>query len=232
MTTSLPEALKSEKIPNPLLLMGATHEHAIVLCKQLFGDAHIPKIDSGNHPDLHLIEPEGKSHLHPVASIHRIIAEMGMPPFEAPLKIFVIFEADKMLPAAANALLKTLEEPAADTWFILVTDHPDRLLPTVMSRLSPVQFPGFDLQTTDLSSLLASAQREDWDEVHDLLETLEDQDPSAIFHALLQHAASRKDPIYFSKIAFRIEEGRKALEHNVKLKTVVLNILLHQNLAS
>jgi DNA polymerase III delta prime subunit len=230
MTTYWPEALKSEKIPNPLLLVGATQEHAIALCKQLLGDAHIPKINSGNHPDLHLIEPEKKSHLHPVASIRQIIAEMGMPPFQAPQKIFLILEAEKMLSTTANTLLKTLEEPAADTWFILVTKHPDRLLPTVMSRLSPVQFSGFDPRTADLSSLLTSARGEDWDEVLDLLETLDGEDPNAIFYALVKHAASRKDSTYFSKIASHIEEGRKALEHNMKLKTVVLNILLHQDL--
>ena len=56
--------------------------------------AHLPKIATGNHPDLHVYAPEGKSDLHPIASIHQIINEMALPPFEAKNKVFVIEDAE------------------------------------------------------------------------------------------------------------------------------------------
>lgn len=223
---------KSDAIPNPLLLVGATRDHTIELCKYLMGEKHAAKIETGNHPDLHLIEPEGKSHLHSVSAIHRVINEMGLPPFEASKKIFVFFEAEKMLPDSANALLKTLEEPASDTWFLFISDLPDRLLPTIISRLNPVQFSTFNPDAIDISPLLELSERGKWDEVFDYLETFENEDPITIFHALLQFAAKRRDSIFFSQLALKIEEGRKALNHNIKLKVVVLNILIFINLLS
>ena len=63
--------------------------------------------------------------------VHR---EMMYAPTEARRRIAVAFDADCMHPAGANSLLKILEEPPKQAVFMLVTAHPDRLLPTVLSR--------------------------------------------------------------------------------------------------
>ena len=55
-------------------------------------------------------------------------------------KVVLIQPADRLHPSAANALLKTLEEPLAGTVFILVADHPQRLVPTIRSRCFRVDF--------------------------------------------------------------------------------------------
>jgi DNA polymerase-3 subunit delta' len=60
--------------------------------------------------------------------------EMGYAPVEAPWRVALIFEAECMHPAGANALLKILEEPPPHACFILVSSAPQRLLPTVLSR--------------------------------------------------------------------------------------------------
>ena len=65
-----------------------------------------------------------------------------MAPFEAKWKIFIIEDAERMLPTSANALLKTFEEPAPNSVIILISDHPERLLPTVLSRCRKVHFQG------------------------------------------------------------------------------------------
>ena len=54
--------------------------------------------------------------------------------------MWIIQEAETFNEAAANAFLKTLEEPPAHVYFVLVTDRPEKLMPTVVSRCQPVAF--------------------------------------------------------------------------------------------
>ena len=85
------------------------------------------------HPDVHHIVPEGP--LIPVDVIREaVLPEAARSPFEGGYKVFIIEEADRMNEAAQNALLKTLEEPHSDTVFILISDHEEELLDTVLSR--------------------------------------------------------------------------------------------------
>ena len=90
------------------------------------------------HPDVHHIVPEGP--LIPVDVIREVVVpEAARSPFEARMKVFIIEEAERMNPAAQNALLKTLEEPPADTVFILISDREDELLETIRSRCRVVR---------------------------------------------------------------------------------------------
>ncbi|MGH2787490.1 MAG: DNA polymerase III subunit delta' [Actinomycetota bacterium] len=85
------------------------------------------------HPDVHHIVPEGP--LIPVDIVREsVLPEAARSPFEGTYKVFVIEEADRMNEPAQNALLKTLEEPQPDTVFILISDHEEELLETVVSR--------------------------------------------------------------------------------------------------
>jgi DNA polymerase-3 subunit delta' len=113
---------------------------AMAFAKGMLGKKHEKKIESGNHPDLFCFRPEGKTHMHPISSIRKILEEASLPPFEASLKVFLIEEADRMLPASSNALLKTLEEPSSCCRFILLTSKPDEILPTIASRCCKVPF--------------------------------------------------------------------------------------------
>lgn len=65
---------------------------------------------------------------------------MYLAPYEAARKVFIILDAERMLPYSANALLKTFEEPAPDAIIILVTGSPAALLPTVLSRCQTIYF--------------------------------------------------------------------------------------------
>jgi DNA polymerase-3 subunit delta' len=76
-----------------------------------------------------------------VDQIRRVVLErIFTPPNEAPQRIVIIRRAEEMSPGAANALLKTLEEPPGHTRFVLMTAHPGELLPTIHSRTLPVRF--------------------------------------------------------------------------------------------
>src|SRR5262245_59526348 len=76
-----------------------------------------------------------------VEQVRRVVlARNAYPPHEAPALVFIFRAAHELTPSAANALLKTLEEPQLSAHFILITDQPRRLLDTVRSRTLPIRF--------------------------------------------------------------------------------------------
>ncbi len=96
------------------------------------------KIDSGSHPDLLLISPEDRQIK--IDEIRLIDEALSFRPFEGRKKIVIIDDADTMNIAAANAFLKTLEEPPEDSVIILISSRSDRLPATIRSRCSRVNF--------------------------------------------------------------------------------------------
>ena len=96
------------------------------------------RVDHHNHPDLHLLEPaDGVIKIDQVRKVQR---ELSLRPLEATKKVCLIDNAEAMNPSAANALLKTLEEPSGDSLLILLTAHPEGLLPTIRSRCQNLAF--------------------------------------------------------------------------------------------
>ena len=96
------------------------------------------KIDHQNHPDLHILEPDGKSIK--IEQVRALQRDLNLKPLESPRKICLIEQADAMTVGAANALLKTLEEPRGDTLLILLSAQPNRLLETIRSRCQAMPF--------------------------------------------------------------------------------------------
>lgn len=81
-----------------------------------------------------------------------LLPRLGFPPHEGRALVIIVRDADELTTSAANALLKTLEEPPAKTHFILLTTRPGRLLDTIRSRTLPVRFGPLPL--SDLAALL------------------------------------------------------------------------------
>ena len=111
--------------------------------------------DAGNHPDYHdvyrqLIRLEKKDVVAKDLSIDvvrdHLVAPANLMSSMNHGKVFVVQEADRMNPAAQNALLKTLEEPHSRTLIILLTDQPNALLQTIRSRTQMVPFASLDPQ--------------------------------------------------------------------------------------
>ena len=73
-----------------------------------------------------------------------IIKTLSLKPFESQSKVMIIWQPELMHPSAANGLLKILEEPAPYTYFLLVTNAADKLLPTIISRTQIVTVPLLD----------------------------------------------------------------------------------------
>jgi DNA polymerase III subunit delta' len=96
------------------------------------------RVQEGLHPDVELITPEGSRIL--VDQIREINSHVAYRPFEARAKVYVLFEAETMNQEAANAFLRTLEEPPPHVHFLLVTDAVEKMLPTIVSRCQQVPF--------------------------------------------------------------------------------------------
>jgi DNA polymerase-3 subunit delta' len=97
------------------------------------------KIALAQHPDLHLIEPDGA--FIKIDQIRELQKELALRPYEAPRKACIIEAADRLNPASGNALLKTLEEPPGHALLVLLTANRGGVLPTILSRCQQLHFP-------------------------------------------------------------------------------------------
>jgi DNA polymerase-3 subunit delta' len=97
----------------------------------------IRRVAAGIHPDLVLVEPEGRASI-TVDQARRVVSQATRSPLESDRKLFLFEEGGMMNDEAANALLKTLEEPAKAAVFIIVTESENDLPDTVASRCRTV----------------------------------------------------------------------------------------------
>ena len=100
------------------------------------------KIDHANHADVHWIRPESKMRIIAIDQIRDLIKDIQLKPTEAEYKVAVIVEADRLKTEAANAFLKTLEEPPPKSILILLTTDPERIMETILSRCLRLTFAG------------------------------------------------------------------------------------------
>jgi hypothetical protein len=96
------------------------------------------RIDRRLHPDVHFAEVAGERKQISIEQIRDIVSGATMRPYEGKNKVFIVDPADALSVAGSNSLLKTLEEPARDTTFILITRSPDLLLQTIQSRAQKI----------------------------------------------------------------------------------------------
>jgi DNA polymerase-3 subunit delta' len=122
------------------------------------------KIAKNTHPDVHLIDAALKSATAgdeaianesdaiKIDEIRRLQKEINFRPYEARKKVFIVNDAHQMTAESSNALLKTLEEPPANSIIILVTAKPNLLFKTVISRCKTVKF--YPLERNKLREIL------------------------------------------------------------------------------
>jgi len=96
------------------------------------------KIEARTHPDFLLVSPEDRQIR--IEEIRMIDDALSFKPFEGKKKIVIVDDAETMNISAANAFLKTLEEPPEESVIILVSSKPDMLPPTIRSRCSRINF--------------------------------------------------------------------------------------------
>ncbi len=97
------------------------------------------RVEHGTHPDVHLLAP-GSAVGYLAAQVRDLIADAQLAPVRAAAKVYILTRADLLRGTAANALLKTLEEPPEGVIFILIARSADAVMPTIASRCQQVPF--------------------------------------------------------------------------------------------
>lgn len=92
------------------------------------------KIDHDNHADVQWIRPESKTRIISVDQVRNLMKSVNLKPTEARFKVVTLVSADRLNVQAANAFLKTLEEPPSQTVFVLLSTDRHRMLETILSR--------------------------------------------------------------------------------------------------
>jgi DNA polymerase-3 subunit delta' len=100
------------------------------------------RIDSANHPDVFWLRPESKSRIISIEQVRDLLQTVNLKPTEAEFKVGVLVAADRLRVEAANAFLKTLEEPPSKSILILLTTEPQQILETILSRCLRLNFAG------------------------------------------------------------------------------------------
>jgi DNA polymerase III delta' subunit len=124
-------------------------------------------VDSGNHPDLHRLAPDGpggqirigeRSNAEP-GTVRGLISSLALLPVEGGARVAIVEQAHRMNDDAQSALLKTLEEPPAGVTIILCADDEERLLPTVRSRCARIRLGPVGLR--DIEAILGEQRAAD-----------------------------------------------------------------------
>jgi DNA polymerase III subunit delta' len=130
-------AQKRRRLAHAYLITGAPGSGKRVLAAELahrVNGAPADEIFAGSAPDVHLASPESKSRRIVIEQIRGLEHALQMRASDGRRKVAVISEADRMVPQAANAFLKTLEEPPNDSLLLLLSSIPEVLPETILSR--------------------------------------------------------------------------------------------------
>jgi DNA polymerase-3 subunit delta' len=111
------------------------------------------KIDADNHSDVQWLRPESKSRVVTIDQIRELMQTINLKPTEAAWKVAVIVAADRLNVQAANAFLKTLEEPPPRSIILLLSTESERILETILSRCLRLSFAGDSGPRADSTSL-------------------------------------------------------------------------------
>ena len=95
-------------------------------------------IEKRQHPDLLFLQPQGKEIQ--ISQIRELTNRLSLRPFMSPFKAAIVDQAHSMNQEAQTALLKTLEEPKGNAVLILITEYPETLFPTILSRVQKIKF--------------------------------------------------------------------------------------------
>jgi len=171
----LTQAWRGTRFPHALLLRGpagvaktalAEWVARLVLCDERAAApcghcASCQLLAVGNHPDLLRVGLEEDARQVKIESVRALASSLGMRSYRQGHKVAIVAPADRMSTGAANALLKTLEEPASDTLLVLVADQVERLPATIASRCQQLRIarPAPDMA---LAWLNAGERRADW----------------------------------------------------------------------
>lgn len=148
------------RLPHAILLAGPPGSGRRSLAWELAGMVNgVTATEAESHPDIRKLEPESKSRRILIEPFREFCSFFYSTSFHSgAVKTGIIFDADRLQVQAANAFLKTLEEPPPNCLFLLVTSNPALLPITVLSRCAQYELrPGKDATPSPLASKAAAA---------------------------------------------------------------------------
>lgn len=145
------EGLDNHRMAQAYLLVGPLRSHGIPMARQVLQSlycvntpqacgtcANCKKVADRTHPDVFWMEPQMKSRIISIDHVRELIADLMKTSYAGGWKVAVIVGADRLgtqgKAEAGNAILKVLEEPPEKTLFLMLTDSPDNVLSTIISR--------------------------------------------------------------------------------------------------
>lgn len=178
----LSDSRKRDRFAQAYLISGSKGSGKRKLMERLAGLLLGESRDPLKSPDVHLVEPQMKTRVIGVDAIRGLLGELQLSSLLGGVKIAILQDADRMNTEAANALLRTLEEPPGKTHFFLLTEQPEQLLETILSRCIEVP-----LRSTERPSL--SVKQQTLLEALHKLPTTGSADLSAVFNVVRQFTA-------------------------------------------
>jgi DNA polymerase-3 subunit delta' len=139
----LAQALNCANPPAPGVPCGACR-----VCRQ---------IEKMQHPDLSVVQAEEAGGTLKVEQVRELQRRLALAPYEARYRVALLLRFEEAHPSAANALLKTLEEPPPAVVLLLTAESPERLLPTIVSRCEVLRLRPLPLETVE------AGLRQRWD---------------------------------------------------------------------
>lgn len=172
----LSRAITRDQLHHGLIVMGPRGIGKATLARGLACALHCPqqpgvgcgactscqRILGGLHAGVEWIEPETEGAVIKVEAARELSLRLQHAPFEGRHHVVIVDPADAMNEQAYNALLKSIEEPRPGVHFVMLTTHPDGLLPTIRSRCLPVRLGPLPAALVDqvLTEVLAARQAE------------------------------------------------------------------------
>jgi hypothetical protein len=154
---SVVAARDRDRLPQGLLLVGppglgrelaAVEAAALMTCPEQDGPwcdcASCRRVRAGSHPDVAAVLPTGAARVIKIDQIRKVVDEAPGRPYEARRRVWILdgVESGSLGTEAANAFLKTLEEPPGHVRFLLLAESADAVLPTIRSRCQRLALPG------------------------------------------------------------------------------------------
>jgi DNA polymerase-3 subunit delta' len=131
---SLDQRIDSGKLHHGLLFRGNDLRFLEQSVSQLYRKILRMEGDEIDHPDLFHLRPTGKARIITVEKTRALMSNLYRSGNQSKYKVAIVHETDRMRKEAANAFLKTLEEPPHGTYLFLLTTRPYSILPTIRSR--------------------------------------------------------------------------------------------------
>lgn len=200
----LARLVQTERLPNTFIFAGpsgigkavvARHLAALLFCENAKAPCEkchqCRLLESETHPDLHYLDCEDRESGR-IDSIRELLYQISLRPYSARHRVVIFDNAEDLNIQSSNLLLKSLEEPRPDTFFVLVAASPARLLPTLQSRAQTWFFGS--LSSKELLKIISTEAATEKSKFADLeadLQRVADLSDGSLHHAL--HLAESLD---------------------------------------